>query len=165
MKFKQITYYIVIGFLILCVSTIALVTIIGRDSRIQAHVIRVIDGDTVEVEIGSKTDTVRYIGMDTPETVEPGYPVECYGPQASSANKFLVEDKNVELELDTEERDTYGRLLAYVYEEGRFVNGELVEQGYATADEFKPNVKYADEFRELEQQARYENKGLWDKCK
>ena len=77
--------------------------------------LRVIDGDTIEVSIDGSEEDVRYIGVDTPETVKPGAPVQCYGPQASAANHRLVEGRTVRLVFDRERRDAYGRLLAYVY--------------------------------------------------
>src|SRR5918996_857989 len=80
-----------------------------------ASVTRVIDGDTIEVEIGGRRDTVRYIGVDTPETVKQGTPVQCLGPQASAFNHRLVDGKQIRLRFDRELRDDYGRLLAYVY--------------------------------------------------
>src|SRR6187402_943959 len=85
-------------------------------------VTRVVDGDTVEVRLGGRTEDVRYIGVDTPETVKPGAPVDCFGPQASAFNHRLVEGRRVRLVLGVERRDVYGRLLAYAYLGDRFVN-------------------------------------------
>ena len=82
---------------------------------VSAQVVRVIDGDTIEVSIGGQEEDVRYIGVDTPETVKPGTPVQCYGPQASAENHRLVDGRTVRLVFDRERRDVYGRLLAYVY--------------------------------------------------
>src|SRR5689334_2887480 len=91
-----------------------------------AVVTRVVDGDTIEVWLDGRTEDVRYIGVDTPETVKPGAPVDCFGPQASAFNHRLVEGKRVRLVFDVELRDVYGRLLAYVYLGDRFVSAELV---------------------------------------
>ena len=108
----------------------------------QAQVTRVVDGDTIEVSIGGTLYRVRYIGIDTPETVDPNRPVGCYGPEASAANKALVEGKTVTLERDVSDIDQYGRLLRYIYVGSTFVNAELVRQGYAHAYTYPPDVKY-----------------------
>jgi len=100
-----------------------------QDNFAQAQVTRVVDGDTIEVSIGGTLYRVRYIGIDTPETVAPDRPVGCYGPEASAANKALVEGKTVTLEKDVSDVDQYGRLLRYVYVGSTFVNAELVRQG------------------------------------
>lgn len=121
-------------------------------------VLKVIDGDTIEVE---KLGKVRYIGIDTPETKHPSRGPEPYGREACEANKRLVEHKTVRLELDVEERDKYGRILAYVYVGDLFVNAWLVENGYAQVSTYPPNVKYAALFLKLEQKAREAGKGLW----
>lgn len=129
--------------------------------RLSGQVTRVIDGDTIDVNINGQTKRVRYIGIDTPETVDPNRPVGCYGPEASNANKAMVEGKTVELEKDVSETDSFGRLLRYVYVGGTFVNAELVKQGYAQISTFPPDVKYAEMFRQLEQEARAAGRGLW----
>ena len=87
----------------------------ARGPEARAEVLRVIDGDTIEVELGGAEEDVRYIGIDTPESVVPGEPVECFGKEASAANERLVEGETVRLVFDAERRDHYGRLLAYVY--------------------------------------------------
>lgn len=102
-------------------------------------VIRVIDGDTVVIEGGRK---VRYIGMNTPETVDPRKPIQCFGREASNYNKELVGGKMVRLEKDVSETDRYDRLLRYVYVDNIFVNLKLVEDGYARVSTFPPDVKY-----------------------
>ncbi|MFW5720672.1 MAG: thermonuclease family protein [Candidatus Dojkabacteria bacterium] len=132
-------------------------------------VVRVIDGDTVVVQTGKEELTIRYIGIDTPETVKPNSPVECFGKEASKYNTKLVEGKNVQLEEDIKNTDSYGRLLRYVYvenDEGTFimVNKKLVEDGYAFAKSYPPNVKYQEIFREAETHAREKEKGLWSNC-
>ena len=124
-------------------------------------VIRVVDGDTIEIEGGQK---VRYIGIDTPETVHPSKPVECFGQEASAKNKELVEGKRVRLEKDISETDKYGRLLRYIWLGDIFVNDFLVRQGYATSSTYPPDVKYQDQFREAEREARENNRGLWNAC-
>lgn len=124
------------------------------------QVLRVIDGDTILISTG---ENVRYTGIDTPETVDPRKPVEYFGKEAAEYNRKLVEKKKVRLELDVQERDKYGRLLAYVYlEDGTFVNTELVKHGYARVATYPPNVKYQDLFLKLEREARENNRGLWN---
>jgi micrococcal nuclease len=127
-----------------------------------ALVSRVIDGDTVEL---SNRDYVRYIGADSPETVDPRKPVQCFGVEATRRNKELVEGKSVRLEKDVSDRDKYGRLLRYVYlQDGTFVNLELIKEGYAAASIFPPDVKYADVFNAAEKEARGLKRGLWNSC-
>lgn len=135
-------------------------------AELDAVVTRAIDGDTVEVRIGGRLDEVRYIGIDTPESVKPGSPVECMGRAASTLNAGLVRGQRVLLELDAEERDRYGRLLAYVRRarDGLFVNAELVRRGYATQLSISPNVRYAERFRALAAEARAAHRGLWRLC-
>lgn len=125
-------------------------------------VTRVIDGDTVELENGSK---VRYIGIDTPETVDPRKPVQCFGKEASRFNKQLVEGKVVRLEKDVSETDKYSRLLRYVYVGDTFVNDYLVRQGYGHSSSFPPDVKYQEQFLQAQKEAREKGLGLWSLCK
>ena len=127
----------------------------------QEKVTRVIDGDTIELETGQK---VRYIGINTPETVDPRKPAECFGREASEKNKELVEGKIVELEKDISETDKYQRLLRYVYVDGVLVNDYLVRQGFANASSYPPDVKHQEQFLEAEQEARKDNRGLWAAC-
>jgi len=131
---------------------------------VTARVVRVVDGDTIEVALGGGTDDVRYIGVDTPETVKPGEPVQCYGPEASAFNHRLVEGETVRLVFDHELRDVYGRLLAYVYAGDRFVNAALVRGGYARTLEIPPNTTRADRLAVLEQRAGRDGIGLWGAC-
>ena len=129
--------------------------------------VRVVDGDTIRVVEDGQEEAVRYIGVDTPESVKPGSRVECFGKAASRANEALVEGEQVRLVEDVEERDRYGRRLAYVYRErdGLFVNAELVRRGFATAATFPPNVAHADEFADLARTARRDQRGLWSACR
>jgi micrococcal nuclease len=127
-----------------------------------AKVARVVDGDTIKLESG---ETLRYIGIDTPETVHPSKPVQCYGKEASAKNKELVEGKEVKLEKDVSEKDKYGRLLRYVWLGDVLVNELLVSKGYAQSSSYPPDVKYQDRFIEAQRLAREENMGLWgDTC-
>ncbi len=134
-------------------------------------VVRVIDGDTIEIEGGQK---VRYIGIDTPELVDPRKPVQCFAQEASLKNKELIEGKTIELEKDISETDKYGRLLRYVYlpaeasakagVDGVFVNDYLVREGFAHASSYPPDIKYQEQFSQAEQEAQEFNRGLWGKC-
>jgi micrococcal nuclease len=127
-------------------------------------VTRVVDGDTVEVELEGETEDVRYIGVDTPETVKPGEPVDCFGPQASSFNHRLVEGRQVRLVFGVERRDQYDRLLAYVYLGDRFVNAILLRRGMARTLVFPPNDRFAERFERLETGAARAGRGLWGAC-
>lgn len=121
-------------------------------------VTRVIDGDTIEIEGSQK---VRYIGIDTPETVHPEKAVECFGREATTENKKLVEGKEVRMEKDVSETDKYGRLLRYVYVDDLFANDYLVRQGFAYASTYPPDVKYQEKLRQAEQEAKENKRGLW----
>jgi micrococcal nuclease len=131
---------------------------------------RIVDGDTIVIEGNKK---LRYIGIDTPETTDPKEPAGCFGLEAAIKNKELVQGKYVRLEKDISETDRYGRLLRYVwvYESpaatgsGVFVNGYLVKEGFALASTFPPDVKYASFFASLQEEARRQNKGLWNLCR
>lgn len=133
----------------------------GKNEPVKWHqVVRVIDGDTILLSTGEK---VRFIGVDTPETVDPRKPVEYLGKEATEYNRKLVGSNKVRLEFDVQERDKYGRLLAYVYlPDGTFVNAELVKNGYARVATYPPNVKHQDLFLKLEREARENNRGLWE---
>lgn len=126
-----------------------------------ALVKRVIDGDTVELDDGRK---IRYIGIDTPELLDPRKPVECFAVQAQTANQELVEGKSIRLEKDISEVDRYDRLLRYVYVGNIFVNNHLIRQGFAHASTFPPDIKHSEQFKEAEREARENNRGLWSEC-
>jgi micrococcal nuclease len=140
--------------------------LVGETRSDAARVVRVVDGDTVVVRTGGHEQRVRYIGVDTPESVKPGTPVQCFAKAASAANKRLVEGQEVRLVGDAEARDRYGRTLAYVYRasDGLFVNAELVRRGYAKPLTIPPNVAHAVELRRLAATARREGRGLWSRC-
>jgi micrococcal nuclease len=122
---------------------------------------RVVDGDTIVVLLDGKKEKVRLIGVDTPETVHPNKPVEHYGREATAFTKTMVEGKLVRLEYDSQQRDRYGRLLAYVYlEDGTFLNKEIIRQGYGFAYTRFP-FTFMEEFRACEKQAREKKVGLW----
>jgi micrococcal nuclease len=132
---------------------------------VDATVVRVVDGDTAEMELASgKGEDVRFIGVDTPESVAPGEPVECFGKKASRFTTQLIEGEEVTLRFGAERRDGYDRLLAYVYLDGRFVNAELVRLGYARTLEIAPNVDHAEQLARLQQAAANAGRGLWGTC-
>lgn len=132
-----------------------------------ATVVRVVDGDTVHLAFGSTVETVRLLGIDTPETVDERKPVQCFGPEASARTKALLAPGTpVHVERDTEARDQYGRLLAYVWRaaDGLFVNRSLVADGYAVVLVIEPNHAHAADLRAVEATARQGGLGLWGTC-
>jgi micrococcal nuclease len=125
-----------------------------------ARIWRVIDGDTIQVLVGDRVETVRYIGINTPE-IQPTRGREPYGEAARWTNEALVVGRAVQLVLDVQPRDRDDRLLAYVYVNGQLVNAELVRRGYAEVSTYPPNVQHYAEFVELQRQARSTKQGLW----
>jgi len=129
---------------------------------VSARVERVVDGDTFIADVGGRAERIRVIGVDTPETVAPGRPVEYFGKQASTFAKRELTGKTVRLGGDVEPRDRYGRLLAYVWlPDGTFWNALLAAEGYAQLITIPPDVTYADLFRRLVAEARSAHRGLW----
>ncbi len=141
-----------------------------------AIVERVVDGDTIVVQIEGRADgpgaglasvgqeyRLRLIGIDTPESVKPNSAIECFGKEASAATKALLEGQEVTLVKDVEEADQYDRLLRYVYLENEMANARLVANGYATAYTYPPNVRWSETFVQLEREAREGGRGLWSK--
>lgn len=145
----------------------------------RAHVERVVDGDTIRVRIEEIVDgpgagqsevgesyPVRLIGIDTPESVRPGTPVECFGRESSAAAEALLDDQEVVLVKDVENTDRFERLLRYVYLGEEMANARLVANGYASAYTYPPNVRHADLFVRLQREAHDGGRGLWapDTC-
>lgn len=127
-------------------------------------VARVIDGDTMAVEISGKTETVRLIGVNAPESVDPRRTVECFGKESSDKAKEILNNKSVKLEMDEaqEDRDKYGRLLRYVFlEDGTNFNKMMITGGFAYEYTYDLPYKYQSEFKEAEKEAREAQKGLW----
>lgn len=125
-------------------------------------VTRVVDGDTIVIEGDRK---VRLIGVNTPETVDPRRPVQCFGHEASNFTKSLLEGHAVKLEKDISETDKYGRLLRYVYsDDGTFVNLALVQGGYAQVNTYPPDVAHTKEFQAAQADAKAAKRGLWGSC-
>jgi micrococcal nuclease len=129
-----------------------------------AYVARAVDGDTIEVALDGRREDVRLIGVDTPETVKPDTPVQCFGPRASAFEHSVVEQRRVRLVFGVERRDVYGRLLAYVYLGHRFLNAELVRRGLARTLAIPPNTRFAERFARLQSAAARAGKGLWGVC-
>ena len=149
------------------------------DGYEEARVVRIVDGDTIRVVITEVVDgpgagvsslgseyPVRLIGIDTPESVRPGTPVECFGREASDAAKAFLDGEEVRMVKDVENVDHYDRLLRYVYIGDEMANARLVVNGYATAYTYPPNVRHSDLFVQLEREAREDDRGLWspDTC-
>jgi micrococcal nuclease len=133
-----------------------------------ARVVRVVDGDTIVASIAGRDVRVRLIGIDTPESVKPESPAECFGAEASSFTKSLLPDgTHVRIERDVEARDDYDRLLGYVYRaaDGMFVNLEIVRSGYASVLTYPPNVAHAREFVGAAREAEAASRGLWSACR
>lgn len=140
--------------------------VLGEINPELVYVARVIDGDTIELSTGKK---VRYIGVNTPELNAKSEIEKCFALRAKKYNESLVLGKQVELVSDVNDTDRYGRLLRYVYvtntntnnTEKIFVNAQLVEQGYAYASAYPPDVSYQDLFSSLQSQAEVSQAGLW----
>lgn len=138
----------------LAVLALAAVAVLAQD--LSGPVVRVIDGDTIEMELAGEIERVRYIGIDTPEMNDRRAAVRELAAEAKAANARLVEGRRVRLELDVEKRDRYGRLLAYVFVGDTMVNEALVRSGHAAPYTFPPNVKYVERFVEAARLARAE---------
>jgi micrococcal nuclease len=133
-----------------------------------ATVERVVDGDTLVARISGRRERVRFIGMDTPESVKPNTPVQCFAIEASNRTKALLPAGTaIRLVGDVEQRDRYKRLLAYVYRasDNLFVNLTLVREGYAVPYTFPPNVAHTTEFVAASAEARDAKRGLWSACR
>ena len=133
-------------------------------ARFDATVVHVVDGDTIVVEVADRTETVRILGADTPETVDHRKPVQCYGPEASAHTKArLAPGTRVTLETNAEARDKYGRLLAYVYFDTRY-DDELLRLGFARLLIIPPNGVHARAMLQAALDARAARRGLWGAC-
>ncbi len=130
------------------------------------QVIRVVDGDTIVVAINRKPETIRLLGVNTPETVAPNRPVQCFGPEASARTKELLLEKIIRLESDPsqDDRDKYKRLLRFVFLEEENINELLVRDGYAKEYTYKTPYKYQQEFRAEQKEAKKNKLGLWGAC-
>lgn len=132
-----------------------------------ATIVKVVDGDTIEIDGEGRRATVRLIGIDTPETKRPNTPIECYGPEAQDQlNRLLPPGTEVQLEHDAERTDRYGRELAYVRRaaDGLFVNLAMVRDGFAGALSIRPNVRYEPTIAQAVDDAKLSRRGLWSTC-
>lgn len=127
-------------------------------------VVRVVDGDTIVIAREGRNETLRLIGINTPETVDPRRPVECFGKEASAFASRVLSGAHVRVESDPSQgaKDKYGRTLVYLFlSDGTFFNLLLVREGYAYEYTYSEPYRYQKEFRDAEQNARAEGKGLW----
>ncbi|MFK2825114.1 thermonuclease family protein [Bacillus sp. B190/17] len=135
---------------------------IAEKKELTGIVTYVVDGDTFDIKLSNgQEERVRMTLIDTPETKHPRLGVQPFGPEASAFTKKLLTDKKVSLELDVQERDRYGRVLAYVWLDGQLVNEQLIRKGLARVAVFPPNTKYVDRFEEVQQKAREQRMGIW----
>jgi micrococcal nuclease len=133
----------------------------SAQSPLAGTVTRIVDGDTIHVEVAGRLEKVRYIGVNTPEVHHPRKGEEPGGRAAAAVNRELVSGRRVRLELDTQSRDGHGRLLAYVWVADTMVNAELVRRGYAQVMTVPPNVRHQSLLLKLEREAREAGRGLW----
>jgi len=162
-KKQRFTYLLIALSLFLCIFFFRIANGYDAEYRIK----KVIDGDTILLSNGR---SVRYIGMDSPETREYVgsrwiYKPEKFSEEAKEYNKQALAGGTVGLEFDKDKKDKFGRLLAYVYADGIMINEELVRQGYATIYVYPPNVKYLDRLVKAQEEARAEKRGIWSECK
>ena len=130
-----------------------------------ATVTRVVDGDTAHVLFRGRDVTVRFIGVDTPETVAPGQPIECYGPEASHFAKQQLTGQRIRLEFDVDRIDPFGRTLAYLWmHDGSLFNETLVRRGFATVATYPPDTRYVQRFEAAQRAAKATARGLWGVC-
>lgn len=138
---------------------------LARTAEPRARVVEVIDGDTIVVAFASgATDTVRLLGVDTPETKHPTKGVQCFGPEASEFTKRHLAGRVVRLESDVERRDIYDRRLAFVSVDGHRFNDVLLRRGYARFLVIPPNGRYGRDLLAAELDARRHRRGLWAEC-
>lgn len=169
---KQLWFWWLVLILLLTIGTFLVIRLSHIDIKLAVsqpglyRVVTVDDGDTITVDMNGSTETIRFIGVDTPETHKPNTPVQCYGPQATDYTKNLIGKQKVRLQADplNTNRDRYGRLLRYVYlPDNTLLEQKLLTEGYGFAYTFFPLSK-AKEFEAYEQQAKAAGKGLWSAC-
>ncbi len=138
------------------------------ENEVLITILKVVDGDTVDIDINGHTERVRLIGVNTPETKHPTKPIECFGPEASAyMTQLLPKGTTVRIERDVEARDRYGRMLLYLYlgSDDLFINLELVARGYGTPMSIEPNTFHRNDFVRAAAQAQAANVGLWKACR
>lgn len=146
-------------------TTIPIKIIESSKSSSLVKVTKIVDGDTIKMDIGGTIETVRMIGVDTPEIKDPRKTVQCFGKEASARTKELLENQMVKLEADStqNDRDKYSRLLRYIYlENGTFINKKLIEEGYAFEYTYQIPYLYQAEFKAAQKLAETNNLGLWN---
>jgi len=147
--------------LALLLFLLALAVPTAAQPALEGMVIRIVDGDTIDVRLPERVEKVRYIGVNTPEVHHPSRGEEPGGRAAAGVNRDLVSGRRVRLELDTQPRDRHGRLLAYVWVDETMVNAELVRRGFAQVMTVPPNVRHQSLFLKLQREAREAGRGLW----
>ncbi|QQG41063.1 MAG: thermonuclease family protein [Candidatus Levyibacteriota bacterium] len=138
--------------------------VLGAKNYQEAEVIRVVDGDTIHIQLDNKEEIVRFIGVDAPEVVDPRKKAQCFGKEASNFTKNMLNGKKIILEEDASQgnRDKYNRLLRYVFlEDGTNFNKLLIQEGYAHEYTYRLPYRYQVEFKEAQKQAESHKKGLW----
>ena len=141
---------------------------VTTENKVLITILKVVDGDTVDIDINGNTERVRLIGVNTPETKHPTKPIECFGPEASAyLTQLLPKGTHVRIERDIEARDRYGRMLLYLYRESDnlFINLDLVLRGYGTPMSIEPNTFHRNNFVRAAAQAEAANVGLWKACR
>lgn len=165
-------FYLILAISLLsgCVyrDNLAKLSLASREQSTSGYykVSKIIDGDTIEIDLDGKAERVRMIGINTPESVDPNRPVECLGKEAALEARKLLEGKQIRLKADIsqDDRDKYNRLLRYVWtKEGLFYNLEILKRGLAKEYTYQKAYDYQQEFRAAETAAKNANKGLWSK--
>lgn len=136
----------------------------AAQSALEGVVVRIVDGDTIHVQLADRVEKVRYIGVNTPEVHHPRKGEEPGGRAAAAVNRALVSGRHVRLALDVQSRDRHGRLLAYVWVDDTMVNAELVRRGFAQVMTVPPNVHHQSLFLKLQREAREAGRGLWSEA-
>ena len=136
-----------------------------KNEKIEVKFSKCVDGDTIKLKVNGKKERVRLLAIDTPESVTPDKPVEAYGKEASNYTCNLVKNANkieIEYDINSDKEDKYGRLLAYVYVDGKMIQEELLKNGLARVAYLYSNYQYTEKFKELESVAKENKKGLWN---
>ena len=141
---------------------------VTTENEVLITIHKVVDGDTVDIDINGNTERVRLIGVNTPETKHPTKPIECFGPEASAyLTQLLPKGTHVRIERDIEARDRYGRMLLYLYRnsDNLFINLDLISRGYGTPMSIEPNTFHRNDFVYAAALAEASNVGLWKACR
>lgn len=175
MKLKSSTIWLLI-FVLIIIAFVVFKNFFQNNKNIRSvpvfsssfQVVKVVDGDTIDILMNNKVERIRFIGIDAPETVDPVKPVECFGPEATQKAKELLENKKVKLENDPTqgERDKYNRLLRYVFlEDDTNISKKMIEDGFAREyTYFNNSYQYQSDFKSAENTAKSNRLGLWSAC-